>query len=400
MWYSETMFAEKSVALSSLSPLACPAPPRAAYVHVPFCRHRCGYCNFTLIAGRDDLIDAYLTALERELSQLGEPQEVDTLFLGGGTPTHLSPMQLKRLLALVRHWFPPTPGYEFSVEANPADVTPERLAVLRDGGVTRLSLGAQSFDDAKLRLLERDHDAATIRRAAELARDAGLQLSLDLIFGTPGETLESWQRDLDAALELASDHLSTYGLTIERGTTFWSRREHGLLQPADEERERELYLATIDRLTSAGFEHYEVSNFARPGKRCRHNEVYWAGRGYFAAGPGAARYVDGRREMNHRSTTTWLARVREGVSPIAESETLSPPHRAREALVLGLRRLCDGVDRQAFAAEFGHDVDELGGAELRRLIATGMLDDRDGRLRLTREGLLIADWIWGRLLNA
>jgi oxygen-independent coproporphyrinogen-3 oxidase len=304
------------------------------------------------------------------------------------------------LLDLVRRRFPTAPDSEFSVEANPADVTPERVIVLRDGGVTRLSLGAQSFDANKLRLLERDHDAATIGRAAALAKEAGFQLSLDLIFGTPGETLDSWQRDLDAALTLEPDHLSTYGLTIERGTAFWSRREHGSLQPVEEERERELYLATIDRLTAAGYEHYEVSNFARPGKRCRHNEVYWAAHGYFAAGPGAARYVDGCRETNHRSTTTWLARIQQGRSPVAETETLPPEHRAREALVLGLRRLVDGVDRRTFAAEFGFDIDALGGAELQRLIATDMLDDRDGRLRLTSEGLLIADWIWGRLLNA
>lgn len=374
-------------------------PPRAAYVHVPFCRHRCGYCNFTLIAGRDDLIDGYLDALAAELSQLGEPREVDTLFFGGGTPTHLSPPQLERLLKLVRGWFPTSPGYEFSVEANPADVTPERVTVLREGGVTRLSLGAQSFDLSKLRLLERDHDAAVIHRAVELARAAGFDVSLDLIFGTPGETLDAWRRDLDAAVELKPDHLSTYGLTIERGTAFWSRRERGSLLPVDEERERALYLATIDRLTAAGYEHYEVSNFAQPGKRCRHNEVYWAARGYYAAGPGAARYVDGRRETNHRSTTTWLARIRAGESPVAESETLPTDRKAREALVLGLRRLTDGVERRAFADEFGHDVDALGGEELRRLIATGMLDDRDGRLRLTREGLLIADWIWGRLLR-
>lgn len=373
--------------------------PRAAYVHVPFCRHRCGYCNFTLIAGRDDLIQSYLNALERELTQLGEPREVDTLFLGGGTPTHLAPAQLARLLELVRYWFPLAAGYEFSVEANPADVTDDRIAVLAAGGVTRLSLGAQSFHEDKLRLLERDHDAATIRAAASRARTAGFQLSLDLIFGTPGETLEAWQRDLDAALELRPDHLSTYGLTIEQGTTFWGRRNRGELNPIDEERERELYLATIDRLTSTGFEQYEVSNFAQPGKRCRHNETYWAARGYYAAGPGAARYVDGTRAMNHRSTTTWLARVERGESPAAESETLPPPARAREALVLGLRKLIDGVECAAFAAEFGYDPHELGGAELRRLIDTGQIEDRAGRLRLTREGLLIADWIWGRLLR-
>lgn len=375
------------------------AAPRAAYVHVPFCRHRCGYCNFTLIAGRDDLIERYLNALERELAQLGAPRPVDTLFLGGGTPTHLAPSQLERLLEMVRHWFPPSPGYEFSVEANPADVSDERIAVLAAAGVTRLSLGAQSFDLAKLRLLERDHDAAVIRSAAGRVRNAGFQLSLDLIFGTPGETLESWQHDLDAALALEPDHLSTYGLTIEQGTTFFGRRNRGELNPVDEERERELYLAVIERLTAAGFEHYEVSNFARPGKRCRHNEVYWAARGYYAAGPGAARYVDGTRATNHRSTTTWLARIEQGESPVAENETLPPPARAREALVLGLRRLADGVDGAAFAEEFEFDPHSLGGAELRRLIETGLIADAAGRLRLTREGLLIADWIWGRLLR-
>lgn len=393
--------------LAARQPVLVPSPPeagplatpRAAYLHVPFCRHRCGYCNFTLIAGRDDLIEAYLDALSRELETLETPRPVETIFLGGGTPTHLSPRQLERLLALVSRWFPTTPGHEFSVEANPSDVTDERLAVLAAGGITRLSLGAQSFDLAKLRLLERDHDAATIVQAVEMARRHGLAVSLDLIFGTPGETVDAWHRDLDAALALSPDHLSTYGLTFEKGTQFWSRREHGDLKSLDEERERDLYLATIDRLTSTGFEHYEVSNFARPGRRCRHNEVYWAARGYYAAGPGAARYVDGRRETNHRSTTTWLARIRAGQSPVAESETLAPKHRAREALVLGLRRLIDGVELQAFAAEFGYDPFDLCGDELRRLIATGMLDDCDGRLRLTREGLMIADWIWGRLLR-
>lgn len=376
-----------------------PTEPRAAYLHVPFCRHRCGYCNFTLIAGRDDLIDEYLAALEDELAQLVRPREVDTLFFGGGTPSRLSPQQLQRLFAAAQRWFPLAAGGEVSAEANPGDLDDARLDALAAGGLTRLSLGAQSFDGAKLRLLERDHDAEAIRRAVEGARRRGFDVAIDLIFGTPGETLDAWRRDLAAAVALGPDHLSTYGLTFEKGTTFWSRRSRGELTAVDEERERELYLATIDELTAAGFEHYEVSNFARPGKRCLHNETYWAAREYYAAGPGAARYVDGVRETNHRSTTTWLARLRSGRSPTAESETLPPPHRAREALVLGLRRLVDGVECEAFRNEFGYDLLELGGRELRRLLTTGMLQLADGRLRLTREGLLIADWIWSRLLR-
>jgi oxygen-independent coproporphyrinogen-3 oxidase len=374
-------------------------PPRAAYVHVPFCRHRCGYCNFTLIAGRDDLIDGYLAALERELAALELPRPVDTIFLGGGTPSHLNPGQLERLLTLIRGWFPPAPGYEFSVEANPSDIDAARLAAMVAGGVTRLSLGVQSFAPAKLKLLERDHTPAVARAAVEQAKLAGLAVSLDLIFAAPGETIDAWHRDLDEALTLEPDHLSLYGLTFERGTAYWSRLQKGELASQDEETERLMYLAAIDRLAAAGFEQYEISNFARPGRRCRHNETYWAARGYHAAGPGAARYVDGVRETNHRSTTTWLQRINAGKSPVADREQLATEDRAREALVLGLRRVIDGVDRRAFTAEFGYEIDALGGAELPKLLAANLLEDRDGRLRLTREGLLLADWIWSKFLR-
>jgi oxygen-independent coproporphyrinogen III oxidase len=373
--------------------------PRAAYLHVPFCRHRCGYCNFTLIAGRDDLVDNYLEALERELTALQTPRPVDTIFLGGGTPSHLDPPRLARLLALVRHWFPPAPGYEFSLEANPSDIDEARLATAVAAGATRISLGVQSFDAAKLTLLERDHSAAVVRRSVELVKQAGLALSLDLIFAAPGETLDGWRRDLDQAIGLEPDHLSLYGLTFERGTAYWSRREKGELAGQDEESERAMYLEAIDRLAGAGFEQYEISNFARPGRRCRHNETYWAAREYYAAGPGAARYVAGVRETNHRSTTTWLQRVMAGESPVAETEQLEPEDRAREALVLGLRRVIDGVDRRAFAAEFGYEIDALGGTELPKLIASNLLEDDNGRLRLTREGILLADWIWSKFIR-
>ena len=223
---------------------------------------------------------------------------------------------------------------------------------LRGLGVTRLSLGGQSFRAEKLRLLERDHPGDDIGRASSLARDAGLHVALDLIFATPGETLDQWLADVDAAIALEPEHVSTYGLTFEHGTEFWNRQQHGELRAADEEFEREMYAAVIDRLTAAGFEHYEVSNFARPGRRSRHNQAYWSGDGYFAAGPGAARYVDGVRETNHRSTTTWLHRVLAGESPVAEREQLEPESRARELLVFSLRRI-EGVSRREFAGEVG-----------------------------------------------
>jgi oxygen-independent coproporphyrinogen-3 oxidase len=375
------------------------AQPRAAYVHVPFCRHRCGYCNFTLVAGRDDLIDDYLRAIALELESLGKPRTVDTLFLGGGTPTHLPPDKLQSLVATLRSWFSLAPGYEFSVEANPADLDEPTLGVLAECGVNRLSIGGQSFDAAKLRALERDHSPEQLRRAARAAKRAIASVSLDLIFGVPGETLDTWQEDLTEALALPVDHVSTYGLTVERGTAFWKRLLDGELGRLDEELERSMYAAAIDALSAAGFDHYEVSNFARPGHRCRHNETYWSGEGYFAFGPGAARYVDGRREMNHRSTTTWLKRVLGGQSPVAESEMLDPRERAREHLVFALRRL-EGIDRSTFAARTGFALDELVGAPLARFVEHGLLVDDGCRVRLSRAGLFVSDAIWPHFLRA
>lgn len=373
--------------------------PRSAYIHVPFCRHRCGYCNFTVIAGRDDLQSAYVAALARELAaEVQTQQEVDTLFIGGGTPTHLTGDLLEQLLSLARTCFPPAQDYEWSVEANPRDITPSIAVLLREHGVTRVSLGAQSFAGAKLQVLERDHDAHIVRQAVNALRDAGLVVSLDLIFGAPGESLAAWQDDLQQALELAPEHISTYGLTFEKGTTFWGRLTKGELVPPAEELERDMYLAAIDTLTAAGYEHYEVSNFARPGFRCRHNETYWLGREYFAAGPGAARYVNGRRETNHRSTTTWLARVEAGESPTAESEELSPEDRARERLVFGLRRL-EGVELEAFAAATGYRVEQLGGQQLTNFVEQGLLALEPDRLRLTRAGLLVSDAMWPYFLR-
>jgi oxygen-independent coproporphyrinogen-3 oxidase len=372
--------------------------PRAAYIHVPFCRHHCGYCNFTVVAGRDDLVDQYVVALDRELAGLGGPRTVETLFIGGGTPTHLPPASLERLLSTVRRWFVLTNGGEFSVEANPIDVSPEVVRILADHGVTRISIGAQSFAPDTLQKLERDHGPAEIVNAVTVARTISLDVSLDLIFAAPDETMVRWQADLDQALQLAPDHISTYGLTYERGTTFWGRLTRGDLARADEGVEREMYLTAIDTLAAAGFEHYEVSNFARPGHRCRHNEVYWAGQSYFAAGPGAARYVAGRRETNHRSTTTWLRRVMAGESPVAEQETLDAVDRAREMLVLGLRRLA-GVDREEFRSRAGFAVDELGGEALQGFVDRGLLEDTGHTVRLSRAGLLVSDALWPKLLR-
>jgi oxygen-independent coproporphyrinogen III oxidase len=366
--------------------------PRAAYIHVPFCAHRCGYCDFTLVAGKDHLIDAYLQALELQLRQLETPRPVETLFCGGGTPTHLSAGQLRRLMELIETWFPRVDGYEFSVEANPAGFDDEKMAVLAEAGVNRISLGVQSFDSATLELLERDHRAEGVVATVERLRRYFSNVSLDLIFGVPSQTLPLWKETLQRALALEPQHISTYGLTFEKGTSFWTRREQQRLMPVTEDLEREMYAAAIDELTAVGFEHYEISNFARPGYRCRHNEVYWRGQPYYGFGPGAARYLDGRRETNHRSVTTWLKRVQAGQSPMADAERLSDEDRAREMIVLGLRHR-DGVNRQNLHAQTGYRLDDLAGEAVQRYRQAGLIEDDGDRIRLTREGLFVADTV-------
>jgi oxygen-independent coproporphyrinogen-3 oxidase len=364
--------------------------PAAAYVHIPFCAHHCNYCDFAIAVGRDDQRDRYIDALERELAGLGTPQPVETLFLGGGTPTHLTALQLERLLSAVRRWLPLVAGHEFSVEANPGTLDAAKVAVLADHGVNRVSLGAQSFQPELLTVLERDHQPADVARAVDVIRRRIDQVSLDLIFGVPGQTLADWQNDLTRALELEPNHISTYGLTFEKGTPLWKQRHRGQVQSLTEDAELELYLHGMDTLAAAGFEHYEISNFARPGCRCRHNLVYWANEAYFGFGMGAARYVEGCRELNTRDLTTYLRRVLAGRSPTFQSETLAPDDRARETIGVNLRR-AEGVLRSRFREQTSFVLDDLIGATLRMLGASGHLEDDGESVRLTRRGQCVAD---------
>ena len=373
------------------------ARPRSAYIHVPFCRHRCGYCNFTVIAGRDDLIEDFLSAIEIELSWLGEPQPVDTLFFGGGTPTHLKPEQLSRFFQLVKKWFPTSESAEISTEANPEDIDAETVEVLQQAGVNRVSLGVQSFRDAKLQTLERSHSSDLVAQCVELLRPAVRSLSLDLIFGSPEETLEQWQTDVQRALELNPDHLSTYGLTYERGTRFYSLQQKNEIQAVSETDELAMYEYAMQSLADAGFEHYEVSNFAKPQHRCRHNENYWFCNSFFGIGPGASAFVDGKRQSNHRSTTKYLQSVLAGKSSIDEIEELDEKDLAHERLVFGLRRL-EGVNLADFHQATGKHVSELVGEPLNRLTEQGLLEITDEVIRLTKQGLIVSDSIWPHLL--
>eukprot|EP00913_Durusdinium_trenchii_P023416 g21994.t1 len=373
------------------------AMPRSIYLHVPFCRHRCGYCDFTLVAGRDELADSYLDALRIELDGMTDQPEIETLFVGGGTPTHLSADRLAKLFQLIGDRVRFASDAEVSVEANPADFAehdsgPEKLAVLADAGVNRISLGVQSFDDRILQTLERDHRRRDIERAIDVVTSRVANVSIDLIFGVPGQTPRLWQETLNEAISLSPMHISTYGLTFEKGTAFWTRRNKGELVDVAEEAERHMYADAMDLLAAAGFKQYELSNFARPGHRCRHNEVYWSGKPFYGFGPGAARYIDGRRVSNHRSVTTWIKRTLSGDSAEGSAEELSPAERARELLVVGLRKT-DGVDKQEFFARTGYTIDQLAGPDLEIHFSNGLLEQTPTHLRLTRAGRFLADTV-------
>ena len=369
--------------------------PRAAYVHIPFCAHKCGYCDFASLAGSDHLADRYLVALEREMAMEtgGTPREVDTIFIGGGTPTRLDAPGLNRLLEAVRRWFPIAVGGEWTVEANPGTLDEEKADVLAEGGVDRVSLGAQSFQPALLVALERNHAPEEVEKALELVRPRFARWSFDLIFGVPGSTPELWAEDLKTALTLGPSHLSCYGLVYEKGTALWKQWKAGQVRAVDEESERTMYAQTIDALEAAGLAQYEISNFARPGHECRHNLVYWANDPYFGVGLGAARYAGGVRSVNTRDLPAYLKRIEAGQPATGPTETLEPEARARETAVLLLRLTETGVDRDDFALRTGFDLDGLAGPAVTRFVASGLLEDNGQRVRLTREGLFLADTV-------
>jgi oxygen-independent coproporphyrinogen-3 oxidase len=373
--------------------------PRTAYVHVPFCGHHCGYCDFAVAAGQDHLIELYLDALGAELRTLGEPRPVESLFMGGGTPTYLSTNQLGRLLEVVARWLPLPSGAEFSIESTPESLNEEKARVLAAYGVNRVSIGVQSFQPTLLAALDRRHGVEHIPRAVEAVRRHIPGLSYDLIFAAPGQTLAEWDADLTAALGYEPDHLSTYGLTYEKGTPLWKERQRGRVAAVPEDAELAMYLHAIDRLTAAGFEHYEISNFARPGMRSVHNQRYWANEAYHGFGVGAARYVGGVRELNVRDTNLYILKVLSGESPTFQSERLGSRDRAFETVGTQLRR-CDGIGRGQFREQTGHDLGELLGGRLAGLAAEGLLSDDGVSVSLTRRGKCVADGVIEELMKA
>ena len=357
--------------------------PRHVYVHVPFCARRCSYCDFAIAVRSRVPLDDYLRTLDTELRLRypgDEPWPVDTLYFGGGTPSLLGGAGVAQMISQLRQRLSLAPGAEVTLEANPDDITPGAAAAWRRAGVNRLSIGAQTFHDDVLAWMHRLHSAARIGEAVAIARDAGIDnLSLDLIFALPEALGRSWERDVDEALALEPDHLSLYGLTIEPATALARWRDRGETHEAPEDRYESDFLHAHASLVASGFDHYEVSNFARPGRRSRHNSSYWSGAAYAGLGPGAHEFDGVRRRWNTDAYAEWTRDLGEGRSSVAGEEELSAENRASEAVYLGLRTqeglvLKDGELEQA-----------------RSWLEAGWGTIEGGRLRLTPAGWLRLD---------
>ena len=376
----------------------------ALYVHIPFCFHKCHYCDFYSITRQTpDRMARFVDLMLREAEQYSRSAtnpspSPRTIFFGGGTPSLLPLDDMRRLIAGLRDRFDFSQVDEWTIECNPATVTTEYCGMLRQMGVTRLSFGAQSFNPAELKMLERHHDPEDVPRSIEMARAAGFsRLNVDLIYAIPGQTLDSWMNSLEAALVLRTPHLSCYGLTYEANTPMAVKKRLGQFRGADEEVELEMFHATRRRLAEAGLHAYEISNYALPGEACRHNLAYWSGENYIGLGPAAASHVEGTRWRNRPHLGEWESAVASGGLPAIEVETLSPPRRAGELAYLQLR-LSRGVDFADFARRMGCDPRLLFADPLERLSKLGLLIVDDEGFRLTEKGLNVTDAIAAEFL--
>ncbi|MFC2468828.1 MAG: radical SAM family heme chaperone HemW [Negativicutes bacterium] len=361
------------------------------YLHIPFCRQKCGYCDFPSQAGQEAQMEAYTTALCREMTErapsIAARGRMATAYVGGGTPTALPVSLLSRVIQTMKDVLPMVPGAELTVEVNPGTVDLEYFTALYTLGVTRLSIGAQSFEDPLLARLGRIHTAQNIRDSVRWARAAGFtNVSLDLMYGLPGQTMEDVRRSVEAAIDVAATHISAYGLTIEEGTPFAAQWDAGTLSLPSEDETEVMYEYLTQILPKYGFKRYEIANFARPGYESRHNLSYWTDVPYAGFGAAAHSYWDGRRMVNEPDIAAYVAAIQSGRFPAQEEEPPTRKNQMEEFCFLALRTV-RGLSRAKFAAKFGCSLDSVYHATLQDLQAEGLLEEAADSVRLTERGM-------------
>jgi oxygen-independent coproporphyrinogen-3 oxidase len=399
-WLRYCLMADLELDRSSLPAAEIPG----LYVHIPFCFHKCHYCDFYSITRQTpERMAGFVDRMLKEAdSWCGGSVKVKprTVFFGGGTPSLLPIEEMRRLILGLRELFDFSACNEFTIEANPATVWDEYARMLVDCGVNRVSMGAQSFDLKELAILERHHEPADVARSLEILRSAGIsRLNIDLIYGVPGQSMSAWMRSLERAIKMGTEHLSCYGLTYEPNTPLAVRRRLGLVSAIEPELEVEMMRATRARLRDARLEPYEISNYSKPGAECRHNLLYWTGGGYIGLGPSAASHVDGMRWKNRPHLGEWETAIDSGELPAIEVEQLDLQERAGELAMLMLR-LTKGIDDAVFTARIGRSVRSFFADVIDRLTQLGLLEPSESGICLSERGIPVMDSVAAEFVSA
>jgi oxygen-independent coproporphyrinogen-3 oxidase len=376
--------------------------PLALYLHIPFCSSRCPYCDFNTYAGLESLREPYVAALVEEVRRAGTARSrppATTIFIGGGTPTVLSPALLKQIVEICHEAFDLARDAEITSEANPGTVDRARFAALREMGVNRLSMGVQSFEDAELRWLGRIHSAAEAEAAFASARAAGFHnINLDFIFGLPEQSLSAWVHTLKRAIALGPEHLSLYSLTVEPGTPLGNQVRRGLIPGPDDDLAADLYLAASTTLEAAGYVQYEISNWARNDRVCQHNLTYWHNEPYLGFGAGAHSYDGQRRWWNVLPIPAYIQRIEARDAPEAGGEIIERRLAMGETMMLGLRVIREGVSDARFRERFGAGLEDVFASQIVRLVGDGLLESSPDRVRLTPRGRLLGNQVFAEFL--
>ncbi|MBB6448818.1 oxygen-independent coproporphyrinogen-3 oxidase [Geomicrobium halophilum] len=374
---------------------------KGAYIHIPFCQHICHYCDFNKVLIKNQPVDQYIQALQDEGKKRlsGSLQHLDTLYVGGGTPTSLSADQLRTLFTNLQEaglsW---SHQSEVTVEVNPDGVDDSRLYALKDAGVNRLSIGVQTFDPELLETIGRTHDAGDVALTVKRARELGFNnISIDLMFALPGQTLKQWEATIQKAIELEPDHISAYGLKIEAKTQFYNWLQAGKLTKLSEDEEADMYDLLLSNLEDAGYNQYEISNFAKKGKESEHNLLYWRNQPYLALGAGAHGYVEGERYGNLLPIPHYLKTVQKGELPERTRQAVPVKEQMEEEMFLGLR-LQEGVCMDRFNHKFSTSFQNVYGDTCAQLIDDGLLTNDNGQLKLTEKGKYLGNEVFASFL--
>jgi oxygen-independent coproporphyrinogen-3 oxidase len=372
----------------------------SVYIHIPFCASRCYYCDFHTYVTRDpQVVWNYLRALNKEIMKHSFA-EIHTIYVGGGTPTFLDEKQMDYFLTMLAKAIPKrAKDVEFTMEANPGTISKEKLRMMKEGGVNRLSYGVQSFHNGLLKKIGRNHTREQSFIAIEEAREAGIEnISIDLMFGLPEQTMEILEESLVEAVQLMIPHLSVYSLKVEANTVFAKWQQKGMLTLPDEDTEFMMYQRIIEKLEEAGYHWYEISNFARKGFESKHNQVYWQNREYYGFGAGAHGYLNGTRYANTGSTIKYIKEMNEKDTAIEESEPVDLSQQMEEYMMLGLRML-QGVSREEFYERYGKKLTDVFGDTINEFVKKGLLEWTGNRLRLTREGVYLGNVVFAGFLG-